>query len=96
LEELVVDLLDEEQHSDLKPFGENPLEVALSVLTANFEAAELELEARVADWLAQNPECSLNFRSVVLDPWQEQPAARAVARGSCCLKRLARDRPGVD
>ncbi len=38
LEELVVDLVDKEQRSDREPLGENPLEVALSVLTANFDS----------------------------------------------------------
>ncbi len=82
-EELVVDLVDEEQCSDLEPWEEDPLEVALSVVYANFEAADQELEARVAEWLAQDPEHWPIFRLVVLDPLAR--AAGAVARG----------RPGV-
>jgi hypothetical protein len=41
---------------------ENSLEIALSVLTANFVADEHELEARVTDWLAQNPKRGPIFR----------------------------------
>jgi hypothetical protein len=73
LEELVVDLVTEGQRSDLEPWEEDPLEVALSVVHANFEAADQELEARVTEWLAQDSEHWPIFRLVVLDPWQEQP-----------------------
>ncbi len=73
LEELVVDLVDEEQRSELEPWEEDPLEVALSVVHANYEEADQELEARVTEWLAQDPEHWPIFRLVVLDPWQEQP-----------------------
>jgi len=73
LEELVVDLVDEDRPADVKVWDENPLEVALSVVHANFEAADQELEARVTEWLAQDPEHWPIFRLVVLDPWQEQP-----------------------
>ena len=54
-------------------WDEDPLEVALSVVNANFEAADQELEARVTEWLAKDPEHWPIFRLVVLDPWQEQP-----------------------
>ena len=93
LEELVVDLVDEEQRSDREPWEEDPLEVALSVLTANFEAADQELEARVTDWLAQDPEHWPILRLVVLDPWQEQ--TEQVRGGAATVKRLAYNRPGV-
>jgi hypothetical protein len=73
LEELVVDLVDEEQRSDLEPWKDDPLDVALSVVQANFEEAEQALEARVTEWLAQDPEHWPIFRLAVLDPWQEQP-----------------------
>lgn len=73
LEELVVDLVDDEHRSNLEPWEEDPLEVALSVVQANYEDAEQELEARVTEWLAQDPEHWPIFRLVVLDPWQEQP-----------------------
>ena len=73
LEELVVDLVDEEQRSKLEPWDEDPLEVALSVVHANYEEAEQALEARVTEWLAQDPEHWPIFRLVVLDPWQERP-----------------------
>ena len=73
LEELAVDLVDAEQRSELEPWEEDPLEVALSVLQANFEAADQALEARVAEWLARDPEHWPIFRLVVLEPWQEQP-----------------------
>ena len=73
LEEFVVDLVNEEQRSDREPWEVDPLEVAGSVVDANFEAAELELEARVTEWLVQDPEHWPIFRLVVLDPWQEQP-----------------------
>jgi hypothetical protein len=72
LEDLAVDLVDEAQRSDLEPWEEDPLEVALSVVHANFEDAEQALEARVTEWLAQDPEHWPIFRLVVLDPWQEQ------------------------
>ena len=65
--------MDEEQRSELEPWDEDPLEVALSVVHANYEEADQELEARVAEWLAQDPEHWPVFRLVVLDPWQEQP-----------------------
>jgi hypothetical protein len=76
LEELVVDLVDEEQRSELEHWEEDPLEVALSVVEANFEAADQELEGRVAEWIARDPENWPIFRLVVLDPWQEQPGRR--------------------
>ena len=72
-EELVVDLVDEEQRSDREPWDEDPLEVALSVVHANYEEADQELEARVTEWLARDPEHWPIFRLVVLDPWQDQP-----------------------
>jgi hypothetical protein len=82
LEELVVDLVDEEQRSELEPWEEDPLEVALSVVHANYEEADQALEARVTEWLAQDPEHWPIFRLVVLDPWQEQPGRwRADAPG---------------
>ena len=40
---------------------------------AEFEDADRELEARVAEWLAEDPEHWPIFRLVVLDPWQERP-----------------------
>jgi hypothetical protein len=48
-EEFVVDLVDEEQRSDLEPWEDDPLEVAWSVVYANFEAADQEVEARVTE-----------------------------------------------
>jgi hypothetical protein len=73
LEELVVDLVDDDQPADAEPWDEDPLEVALSEVVANFEAADQELEARVTEWLSQDPEHWPIFRLVVLDPWQEHP-----------------------
>jgi hypothetical protein len=73
LEELVVDLVDEARRAELESWEEDPLEVALSVVHANYEEADQELEARVAEWLAQDPEHWPIFRLVVLDSWQEQP-----------------------
>jgi hypothetical protein len=73
LEDLVVDLVDDDRPADIPMGDEDPLEVALSVVYANFEAADQELEARVTQWLAQDPEHWPIFRLVVLDPWQEQP-----------------------
>ncbi len=82
LEELVVDLLDDDRPDDIPEWDEDPLEVAWSVVNANFEAAEQELETRVTEWLAQDPEHWPIFRLVVLDPWQEQPGRwRADAPG---------------
>jgi hypothetical protein len=83
-EELVVDLVDEEQRSKLEPWEDDLLSVALSVVHANFEAADQEVEARVTEWLAQDPEHWPIFRLGVLDPWQEHPGAGAmVSRGGC-------------
>jgi hypothetical protein len=48
-------------------------ELVVDLVDANFNAAEQELEARVTEWLAQDPEHWPIFRLVVLDPWQEQP-----------------------
>jgi hypothetical protein len=73
LEELAVDLVDEEQRAELEPWDEDPLDVALSVVHGNYEDAEQALEARVTEWLAQDPEHWPIFRLVVLDPWQELP-----------------------
>jgi hypothetical protein len=84
--------VDAEHHSDREPLGKNLLEVALSVLTDNVEAADRELEARVTERQAQNPKHWSNFRLVVA-PWQEQSGQlRGVA---ATVKRLARDRPAV-
>jgi hypothetical protein len=68
----VIDLVDDVQPADLPVCEEDPLETALSVVSANFEAADHELEARVTEWLAHDPEHWPIFRLVVLDPWQEQ------------------------
>jgi hypothetical protein len=73
LEDLTVDLVDEAQRSELEPWEEDPLAVALSVVHANYEDAEQALEAGVTAWLAQDPEHWPIFRLVVLDPWQAQP-----------------------
>jgi hypothetical protein len=69
----VVDLVDEDHRSELEPWDEDPLQVALSVVHANYEEADQELEARVTKWPARDPEHWPIFRLVVLDPWQEQP-----------------------
>src|SRR5687768_14809879 len=66
LEDLVVDLADEELGSDVEPVEDDPLEVALSIVNAHFEEADQELEARVTEWLAQDPEHWPIFRLVVL------------------------------
>ncbi len=73
LEELVVDFVADDRPDDMPVWDEGPLEVALSVVNANFEAADQELEARVTEWLARDPEHWPSFRLVVLDPWQDQP-----------------------
>src|SRR5215203_5808448 len=68
LEELVVDLVDDERRLELERWDADPLEVALSVVHANFEEADQALEARVTEWLACDPEHWPIFRLVVLDP----------------------------
>ena len=73
LEELVIDLVDDDRPDETAVWDEDPLEVARSVVNANFEAADQALEVRVTEWLAQDPEHWPIFRLVVLDPWQEQP-----------------------
>ena len=55
------------------PWEADPLEMAWSVVQTTFEEADQALEARVTEWLAQDPEHWPIFRLVVLDPWQEQP-----------------------
>jgi hypothetical protein len=75
LEELMTDLADDENDEERarRAFWEaDPLEVAWSVVQANFEEADQALEARVTEWLAQDPEHWPIFRLVVLDPWQVQ------------------------
>jgi hypothetical protein len=42
--------------------------VALSVRTANFEAADQKLEVRVTEWLAEEPKNWPSLHLVVLDP----------------------------
>src|SRR5215216_3474150 len=56
LEELVIDVVDDDRSVELAAWDEDPLEVALSVVNANFEAAEQELEVRVTEWLAEDPD----------------------------------------
>ena len=74
LEELMTDLADDEdQTAERAPWEADPLETAWSVVQTTFEEADQELEARVTEWLAQDPEHWPIFRLVVLDPWQEQP-----------------------
>jgi hypothetical protein len=70
LEELMVDPGDDQ--SEAEPEEGDPLGVALDVVQATFEEADQELEARVTEWLARDPEHWPIFRLVVLDPWQEQ------------------------
>jgi hypothetical protein len=41
----------------------------LSVVHTNCEEADQELEARVTEWLARDPEHWPIFRLVVPDPW---------------------------
>jgi hypothetical protein len=78
LEDDVVDLLgDAPDDGDLMGSNgdceEEPLEVALEVVSAAFEDANAELEGWVAAWLAADPEHWPIFRLVVLDPWQTNP-----------------------
>jgi hypothetical protein len=73
LEDLVIDLGMEELSSEAAPEEEHPLGVALALVEAVFEDADRELEARVTEWFAEDPEHWPIFRLVVLDPWQEQP-----------------------
>jgi hypothetical protein len=70
LEELVIDFVDEEPSAEAEPEEDHPLEVALALVEAEFEDDDRELEARVAEWLAEDPEHWPIFRLVVLDPWQ--------------------------
>jgi hypothetical protein len=73
LEGLVIDLVHEELPPDAEPEEDHPLEVALALVEAEFEEADRELEARVTEWLAEDPEHWPIFRLIVLDPWQERP-----------------------
>ena len=73
LEELMTDLADDEDQTGRASWEADPLEVAWSVVQTTFEEADQELEARVTEWLAQDPEHWPIFRLVVLDPWQAQP-----------------------
>jgi hypothetical protein len=75
-EELMTDLGDDEDDEDRAgraPWEADPLEVAWSVVQATFEQTDQALEARVTEWLAQDPDHWPIFRLVVLDLWQEQP-----------------------
>jgi hypothetical protein len=49
------------------------LEVASALVEATFEDADRELEARVAEWLAQDPEPWPIFRLMVLDRPSDSP-----------------------
>ena len=73
LEDLVIELEVEQPSPDAEPEEQHPLEVALALVEVTFEDADRELEARVTEWLAEDPEHWPMFRLVVLDPWQEQP-----------------------
>jgi hypothetical protein len=68
LEVLVVDPGGDDRPDDVPVWDEDALEITLSVVNATFEAAEQELEARVTEGLARNPEHRPIFRLVVLDP----------------------------
>ena len=49
------------------------LEVAPALVEATFEDADRELDARVAEWLAQDPEPWPIFRLMVLDRPSDSP-----------------------
>ena len=49
------------------------LEVASALVDATFEDADRELEARVAEWLTQDPEPWPIFRLMVLDRPRDSP-----------------------
>ncbi len=51
---------------------EDPLEVALSVVTTAREDADAALEARLAAWLAEDPEHWSIFRLVLFDAWRDE------------------------
>ena len=69
----MTDLADDEDQTGRPPWEADPLETAWSIVQTTFEDADQALEARVTEWLAQDPEHWPIFRLVVLDPWQEEP-----------------------
>ena len=77
LEELAQDLRTGEREEDpnavLEPWEEDPLDVALSIVTAVYEEADRELESGLIVWLAHDPEHWPIFRLVTFDAWQASP-----------------------
>jgi hypothetical protein len=77
LEDLVADLRDDVADDDadgaLEVLLEDPLDVALSIVSNDYEEADQALEGEVIAWLAEDPEHWPIFRLVLLDPWQVRP-----------------------
>ena len=69
----MIDLVDDEDQTDAAAVGGRPARDGVVRGAGQFEEADQALEARVTEWLAQDPEHWPIFRLVVLDPWQEQP-----------------------
>ena len=55
------------------PWEFNSVVVAVTVVRHDQQAAEQNLEERLAGWLSENPRHWPQFRITVIDPWQERP-----------------------
>jgi hypothetical protein len=71
------------------------LEVAPALVAATFKDADRELEARVAEWLAQDPEPLPIVRLMVLDRPSDPPIGiRELAAGTGSNVQTSAARPG--
>ncbi len=66
------ELGEERAAGDAVDDGDESLEVALSVVTAAREEADAALEARLAAWLAADPEHWPIFRLALFDAWWDE------------------------
>ncbi len=66
------ELGEERAAGDAVDDGDESLEVALSVVTAAREEADAALEARLAAWLAADPEHWPIFRLALFDAWRDE------------------------
>src|SRR5262245_39777750 len=60
----------EDRPDDIEVWEDDQLAIAHSISASRFEEADRDLEARAAEWLAQDPEHWPMFRLIILDPWR--------------------------
>ena len=65
----------------LEPWEEDPLEVAFSVVHANYEEIDQALEARITEWLAQNRNTGRSFGC-----WSSIPGKSSPGSGGMMLR----------